>query len=138
MVHKKCWQILYYVEHFISQNNLRTEFQEKDGQLILIKPQSQHCHTTKEKFNSYLFLNNKYMYNLKLGLLSDAMLLFQHGPIFFIHHEVNQNSTRYVDHLPVSWVQHSHQHSVNWTTISCHKHCNTFLSFHDFYYPFKY
>lgn len=44
----------------------------------------------------------KYMYNLKLGLLSDAMLLFQHGPIFFIHHEVNQNSTRNVDHLPVS------------------------------------
>lgn len=91
-------------------------------------------HKRKVLFISIL----KYMYNLKVGLLSDAMLLFQHGPIFFIHHEVNQNSTRNVDHFPVSWVQHSHQHSVNWTTISCHKHCNTFLSFHDFYYPFKY
>lgn len=79
-----------------------------------------------------------FKYNLKLGLLSDAMLLFQHGPIFFIHHEVNQNSTRNVDHLPVSWVQHSHQHSVNWTTICCHKYCNIFLSFHGFNYPFKY
>lgn len=81
----------------------------------------------------YIFIND-----LKIDLLSDAMLLFQHGPIFFIHHEVNQNSTRNIHHFSVSWVQHSHQHSVNLTTICCHKHHNTFLSFHNLYYPFKY
>lgn len=57
MVHIKCWQISYYDEHFNPQNNSRTEFKENDVQLILIKPQFQHCLTKKEKFYSYLFLN---------------------------------------------------------------------------------
>lgn len=48
------------------------------------------------------------------GSLLDSSVAIEHDPVVGVSHEVDEDSTGTVDHLPASRVQECHHHLINW------------------------